>query len=127
MNWWVKINGNGFAGDVVIFGVNNNFIKLIIQKNNFLVLGERSPDGANYSTGTIVTKIVWSLVKQKQNYNGDESYLYVNKTETLRQMITYVGITFVEEARHKILQKINKVKFLEMVVYMIFPVDHNSV
>ena len=116
----------GFAGNVVIFGVNNNFIKLIIQKYDFLVLGERSPDGVNDNTGTIVTKIVWSLVKQKQKYNGDESYLYVNKTETLRQMITYVGITSVEEARHKIFQKMNKVKFLEMVVYMIFSVDHNS-
>ena len=127
MNWWVKINGNGFGGNVVIFGVNNNFIKLIIQKYDFLVLGERSPDSINDSTGTIVTKIVWSLVKQKQKYNGDESYLYVNKTETLRQMITYVGITSVEEARHKIFQKMNKVKFLEMVVYMIFSVDHNSI
>ena len=127
MNWWVKINGNGFAGNVVIFGVNNNFIKLIIQKYDFLVLGERSPDSINDSTGTIVTKIVWSLVKQKQKYNGDESYLYVNKTETLRQMITYVGITSVEEARHKIFQKMNKVKFLEMVIYMIFSVDHNSI
>ena len=127
MNWWVKINGNGFAGNVVIFGVNNNFIKIIIQKYDFLVLGERSPDGINDSTGTIVTKIVWSLIKQKQKYNGDESYLYVNKTETLRQMITYVGITSVEEARHKIFQKMNKVKFLEMVVYMIFSVDHNSI
>ena len=116
----------GFAGNVVIFGVNNNFIKLIIQKYDFLVLGERSPDGVNDNTGTIVTKIVWSLVKQKQKYNDDESYLYVNKTETLRQMITYVGITSVEEARHKIFQKMNKVKFLEMVVYMIFSVDHNS-
>ena len=64
MNWWVKINGNGFAGNVVIFVVNNNFIKLIIQKYNFLALGERSPDGVNDSTGTIVTKIVSSLVKQ---------------------------------------------------------------
>ena len=46
------------------------------------------------------------------HYNGNESYLYVNKREIYKsKAITYVGIIFVWKTYQKILQKKNRVKF----------------
>ena len=47
------------------------------------------------------------------HYNSDESYLYANKTEVykFKAKDNISAIIFVEEAYHKILQKITRVKF----------------
>ena len=47
------------------------------QKNTFLILGEGPTDGINGSTGAAEkTPCILSLY-----YSGNESYLYVNKTD----------------------------------------------
>ena len=59
---------------------------LIVEKNKFLVWGEGPTKGINDSTDAEKKKNEYiSKVKTKfcssLHYNGDESYLYVNKTE----------------------------------------------
>ena len=59
---------------------------LIVEKNKFLVWGEGPTQGINDSTDAAKKKNEYiSKVKTKfcssLHYNGDESYLYVSKTE----------------------------------------------
>ena len=57
------------------------------RKSNFLVLGEGPTQGINDSTGSAEKKISINFSKAntkiclRLHYNGDDSYLYVNKTE----------------------------------------------
>ena len=78
---------NDFARNVIIFGVDNTSSSHTDnRKNNFLVLGEAT-HGINDSTGAAGKKISINFSKVNTKfclslyYNGDESYLYVNKTE----------------------------------------------
>ena len=58
--------GNGYAGNVIIFGVDNSSSSHTdIFKNNFLVLGE---GGIN---GILEKSFVLILVKQTQNFSWD--------------------------------------------------------
>ena len=60
---------------------------LILIIKNFLVVGERSTDGFNDSTGAAEKKFSISFSKEKTkfclslHYNCDKSYLYVHKIE----------------------------------------------
>ena len=89
--------GNGFARNVVIFGVDNSSSSHTDnQKNNFLVLREGPTQGINDSTGSAEKSISINFNKANTKfclilyYNGDESYLYVNKQRfiNLRQKLT---------------------------------------
>ena len=79
---------NGFAINFVIFGVDNtSWPHTDNQKMTFLVvLGQGLTEGINNSLGAAKKKGV-SLSKANTkfslslHYNGDESYLYVNKTK----------------------------------------------
>ena len=78
----------GFTRNVVIFGVDNRSSSHTDnRKNIFLVLGEGPLEGINDRVGAAEKEIGinFSKVKTKVclslHYNGDESYLYVNKTE----------------------------------------------
>ena len=54
------------------------------------------------------------------HYNGDTSYLYVNETEICKfNAHVYLGMSFVEEAFQKVLQKINWIKFLQMAMFIV--------
>ena len=83
--------GNGFARNVVIFVVDNTSSSYTDnRKNNFLVLGERPTDDINNSTGAAEKKIKINFTKANTKFclslhcNGDESYLFINKTEICR-------------------------------------------
>ena len=66
--------GNGFARNVVIFGVDNSSSYHTDNgKNNFLVFGEGPTQSINTSTGEAEKKIVLTLVKQIQNF----AYVYI--------------------------------------------------
>ena len=66
--------GNGFARNVVIFGVDNSSsYQTDNGKNNFLVLGEGPTQGINDSTGAAEKKLVLTLVKETQNF----AYVYI--------------------------------------------------
>ena len=80
--------GNGFVRNVVIFVVDNSSsFYTDNRKNNFLVLGERPTDDINNSTGAAEKKIKINFTKANTKFclslhcNGDESYLFINKTE----------------------------------------------
>ena len=79
---------NDFAGNIVIFGVDNSSSSHTDnRKNNFLVLGEGPTSGINNSIGAAEKKFSFNFSKANtkfclsSHYNDDESYLYVNKTE----------------------------------------------
>ena len=84
-----------FARNVVIFGVDNSSSSHTDnQKNNFLVLGEGPTQGINDSTGAAEKKSInFSKANTKfclsLHYNGDESYLYVNRTEIYKFKAKY--------------------------------------
>ena len=70
----------------VILSVDNSSSSLTDNpKNNFLVLSEGQTEGINGSVGTAEKKYSINFSKANTNfylslhYNGDESYLYVNK------------------------------------------------
>ena len=66
--------GNGFARNIIIFGVDNSSSYHTDNgKNNFLVFGEGPTQGINDSTGAAEKKIVLTLVKQIQNF----AYVYI--------------------------------------------------
>ena len=80
--------GNDVFRNVVIFGVDNSSSSHTDnRKNHFLVLGEGPTQGINDSSGSAENKFsfIFSEANTKfclsLHYNGDESYLYVNKTE----------------------------------------------
>ena len=80
--------GNGYARNVVIFGVDNNSSSFHTDnlKNNFLVLGEGDTFGINESPGALKKSLVLILLRQRQillelHYSGDDSYLFVNREE----------------------------------------------
>ena len=80
--------GNNFARNVIVFGVDNSLSSHTSnQKNNFLVLGAGPTQGINDSTGSVEKKFNINFTKANTkfclslHYNGEESYLYVNKTE----------------------------------------------
>ena len=61
--------GNNFAGNIIIFGVDNSSSPRTDNwKKNFLVLGEGPTDGINDSTDAAEKKVVLNLVKQRQNF-----------------------------------------------------------
>ena len=83
--------GIDFAQNVVIVSVDNSSSSQTAnRKNNFLVLGEGPTQGINYSTGA--AERTFNINFSKSNitfclslhYNGDESYLYVNKTDVYK-------------------------------------------
>ena len=80
--------GNDFARNVVTFGEGNSLSSHPNnQRNNFLVLDEGPIDHFNDSVGTAEKKIAINFTKVNTKfslslfYNGDESYLHMNKTE----------------------------------------------
>ena len=108
--------GNDYGREVVIFGADNiHHLILIIRKITFqyqvkdqlMLLMKKKKEKK------IENKINFSKANTKfclgLQYNGDESQLYVNKTEI---RITSAGIIFVREVYQKILQKMNRVEFL---------------
>ena len=61
---------------------------ILIIKKNFLLLGDGSTDGFNDSTGAAEKTFRINFISKAKakfcfslQYGGDESYLYVNKTE----------------------------------------------
>ena len=63
---------------VVIFRVDNSSSPHVDNpKNNFLMLGKEPTEGIDRSVGTAEKKSICFTL----HCNGDESYLYVNKTE----------------------------------------------
>ena len=83
---WVFVNS--FARNDVIFGVNNSLSSHTEnQTNKFLTRGEELTDGINGSTGSVENKINTNFSKAKSkfclslHYDGDDSYLYINKTD----------------------------------------------
>ena len=94
---------------------------LIIEKNNFLLLAEGPIDGVNDSTDIAGKKISINISAVNTKFcflslhcNGDEGYLYVNKTVICKFKVNYniSCMIFVLEAYQKILKKMNRVKFL---------------
>ena len=88
--------GNGFAKNIVIFGVNNSLSSHTDKKkNNFLVLSEEPTHSINGSTVQHKKKNGINFRKANTKLclilhcNYDESYLYVynQKSENLRRMI----------------------------------------
>ena len=72
----------------MVFGIDNTSSSHTDnRKNNFLVLGEGLTSGINDSTGSAEKKFSINFSKANTKLclslhcNGDESYLYVNKTE----------------------------------------------
>ena len=81
-------NGNDFTWNVIIFVVDNiSSIDIDNRKNRFLVLGERSADDINDSAGKAEEKNSINFTKANTklylslHWNGNESYLHVNKTD----------------------------------------------
>ena len=80
---------NDFARNVAIFVVDNSSsFHTNNWTNNFLELDERLPDGFNDSTGAAEkNNINFSKAKTKfclsLHYDGDKSYLFVNKIKIL--------------------------------------------
>ena len=77
-----------FAGNIVSFGLDNTLSSYTDnQKNDFLVLGGGPTKGINDNIGAAEKKISINVSKANTklflslHYNGDESYLYKNKTE----------------------------------------------
>ena len=74
--------GNGFARNVVIFGVGNTSSSYTDnQKNNFLVLGEGPAEGINESIGAAEKRFSTNFSKAKTkfclslHYNGVIMYV----------------------------------------------------
>ena len=111
---------NDFVRNVVIFGVDNSSSSQTENwKNKVSVLDKRPTKSINDRTHVAGKKnsINFSKADTKVclglHYNGNESYLYVNKREIYKsKAITYVGIIFVWKTYQKILQKKNRVKFI---------------
>ena len=62
--------GNNYAGNVLIFGVDNSASSHTdSRKNNFLLLGEGTNFDINGSNGAAEKKLVLTLVKQIQNFD----------------------------------------------------------
>ena len=80
---------NDYAKNVVTFLVDNSSSSHTDNlKNNFSVLDEGPTKGINDSVGVAKISINFSKANTKfclsQHYNGNESYLYVNKTEIVQ-------------------------------------------
>ena len=80
--------GNNFARDLIIFAVHSiSSSYFIIEKITILVLGEGPTDGINDRIGAAEKEFSINFSKPKTelclclHYSGDESYLYVNKTD----------------------------------------------
>ena len=61
--------GNDFAGNVVLFSVDNSSSSYDNWKNNFLVLGEGSADDINDSTGVTKKKFSINFSKAKTKFH----------------------------------------------------------
>ena len=79
---------NGFSRNAVIFGVDNSSSSHTKnRKNNFWVLGEEPIYDVNDSVGTKDKQASINFTRTNPkfslslHYNGNESYLYVNKTK----------------------------------------------
>ena len=75
---------NDFAGNVIVFGVNNSLSSHSDTCNNkFLVLGEGVTFAINGSFGALEKKLRTNFSKVKTkfclqlHYNGDNSYMFV--------------------------------------------------
>ena len=84
--FWSFANDSDSARNFVIFGVDNiSSSHTDNRKNNFLVLGEEPTFGINGTQGEAEKRISINVSKANTklclslHYNGDESYLYVNK------------------------------------------------
>ena len=82
--------GDGFASNVVIFGVDNNLSSdSDNRKNNFLILGEGPTFDINDSFGSLEKKFSINFIKANTkfclsyHYNHDNSYLFVNGNKNL--------------------------------------------
>ena len=88
-----------------------------MEKNEFLVLGQGPTQGIHDNTSGANAKFCLSL-----NYNGDESSLYVKKSEMhkfkVKDNISWYNFCLGRVS--KALEKMNRVKFLEMILYIIF-------
>ena len=141
--WGIAFDGKGFwsfdndkARNVVIFCVDNSWSSHIdYPKNNFLVLGEWPTEGINGSVGTPEKKVGINFSKAITKFclslhcNGDESYLYANKTKIYEFKARYnviwynfwlrsVSKDFTTDLKSKI--------FLNNTVYD-FSVNYNSI
>ena len=70
--------------NVVIFGVDNTSLSILMIKkkqHNFLILGEGLTEGFNDSVGSVKNYLLFTLVKQRQNFTKDEqSGISLNST-----------------------------------------------
>ena len=79
---------NDFARNFIIVRVGNNFTYHVDNQKNNLLLRSEGPtdDDNNNSVGTAAEKFSINFTEANTklalslHYNGDESYLYVNKT-----------------------------------------------
>ena len=75
--------GNGFARNVVIFSVDNSLSSHTNnQKNDFLVLGgNHDAPEKNFSINFSKAETKFDL---SLHYNGDNSYLFINRKTSIR-------------------------------------------
>ena len=93
--------GNGFARNVIIFGVDNNSASHAEnRKNNFLVLGESPTYGINGSFWSPEKKFRIIFTKPSTKFclnlhdNADNSYLFVNGIEIFKFKIDNKNVNF---------------------------------
>ena len=82
--------GVGFGQNVIIFGVDMNFsARIDNKKKGILILGKRPTQGLEHILTTEKTYSINFTLKRKKfclslHYNGGNSYLFVNCTETCK-------------------------------------------
>ena len=93
---------NDFARKFVIFGVDNSSSsRADNRKNNFLVMeGERLADDINGNVDTIKKKFSFNFTTAETkfclslHYNGDTSYLFVNRKEIYKFRVDDKNVNF---------------------------------
>ena len=83
--------GNGFGQNVIIFGADmSSFIHVDNKKKDILILGEGPAQGLDSTTLTAEKKYLIDFTENNKNfclslnYNGANSYLFVNGTEIIK-------------------------------------------
>ena len=127
---------NDSARNVVIFGIDNSLLPHTTnRKKNFLVLGEGKTQSIIDRTGLADKKFSINFSKANTKlclslyYNGDESYLHVNKTEIYKVKVKDImsWYNFCLGSVSKGFTKDEKSKIsLHGTVYD-FSVDHSSI
>ena len=108
--------------EVIIFGADNTSSSHTDnQKNNFLILRDGAFEGINFSKAK--TKFCLSL-----HYNGDDSYVYVNKTEICKSKAND-NISWFNFCLGSMSKDFTKDELSEVLNRIVndFSVDHNSV